>query len=90
MMILQRLLLCRISGEIWGILPVAILVRNGLFVPLTEAGSLLSVPDGVLLGVMPPAGDFLCEQKVTKNSLKTYGFKNSLVLTCTVSPPWLF
>ena len=26
---------------------------------------------------MPPAGDFLCEQKVTKNSLRTYGSKNS-------------
>ena len=37
----------------------------------------MSVPDGVLIGVLPPAGDFLCEQKVTKNSLRTNGSKNS-------------
>ena len=69
MTILQRLLLCRISGEIWGIL-------RDIF-PLTRAGSLLSVPDGVLVGVMPPAGDFSRGRKVTKSPLRTYGSKNS-------------
>ena len=39
----------------------------------------MSLPDGILIGVMPPAGDFLYEQKVTKNSLRTNGSKNSLV-----------
>ena len=65
----------------------AALPWRGLFVPLTQGNSFLSVPDGVLNGVLPPAGDFLCEQKVTKNSLRTYGSKNSLVLTWNDSPP---
>ena len=50
-----------------------------LFVLLTQVVLFLSVPDGVLIGVMPPAGNFLCEQKVTKNSLRTNGSKNSFV-----------
>ncbi len=40
--------------------------------------------------VLPPAGDFSRGRKVTKSPLRTYGSKDSLVLTCTVSPPWLF
>ena len=37
----------------------------------------LSIPDGVLIGVMPPAGDFSHQRKVTKSWLRTNGSKNS-------------
>ena len=51
-----------------------------LFLPSDEGQvSFLSVPDGVLLGVLPPAGNFLNEQKVTKNSLRTKVLRTPLV-----------
>ena len=54
------------SGRSWPFLPSG---RAGR--PLTGTAPFLSVPDGVSFGVLPPAGDFLDEQKVTKNSLRT-------------------
>ena len=45
--------------------------------------------DGVLYGVMPPAGNFSRQRKVTKSWLRTYGSKDSLVLTWNDRPPWL-
>ena len=41
-------------------------------------------------GVLPPAGDFSRGRKVTKSPLKTYGSKNSLVLTWNDNPPCLW
>ena len=61
-----------------------------LFCLLTKVGFVLSLADGVLSGVKPPAGDFSRGRKVTKSPLKTYGFKNSLVLTWNDSPPGYF
>ena len=60
------------------------------FCVLTEGRFVLPVADGVPFGVMPPAGDFSRGRKVTKSPLRTYGSKDSLALTCTVSPPRLF
>ena len=41
----------------------------------------MSVPDDVLIGVLPPAGDFLCEQKVTisapRASLRSVALRNT-------------
>ena len=52
-----------------------------LFVLLTQVVLFLSVPDGVLNGVMPPAGNFLCEQKVTisapRASLRSVALRNT-------------
>ena len=49
--------------------------------PSDEDRFVLSCPTVYCLVYEPPAGNFLYEQKVTKNSLRTYGSKNSLVLT---------
>ena len=51
---------------------------DGLFLPADEGG-FLSVPDGVLLGVMPPAGNFSRQRKVTKSWLRTNRSKDSFV-----------
>ena len=45
----------------------------------------LSVADGVLSGVKPPAGDFSRQRKVTKSWLRTNGSKNSFVSLCCLS-----
>ena len=52
---------------------------TGAFCPLTGADFVLSVPDGVLLGVLPPAGNFSRQRKVTKSPLRTNGSKDSFV-----------
>ena len=62
-----------VSGMILGLLSDAVFPSN--------------LADGVLIGVMPPAGDFSRGRKVTKSPLRTYGSKNSLVLTWNDSPP---
>ena len=61
-------------GGVWSCLPSG---RAGPFFPLTRVGLVLSAPDGVLSGVMPPAGDFSHGRKVTKSPLRTHGSKNS-------------
>ena len=59
------------------------------FCPLTRARCLLPVPGSISFGVMPPAGDFSCQRKVTKSWLRTKVLRIPLHLlwvVCTVLP----
>ena len=86
MTILQRLLLCRISGEIWGILPVAFLVWNGLFVPLTRLVRFCRYPTVYCLVLCLRRVTFLAKEKSPKVRLEPMVLRTP-ILTCTVSPP---
>ena len=55
--------LCMGSGALFSFCPPA----GGPVCPLTRAGSLLSVPDGVSFGVLPPAAYFSRQRKVGKS-----------------------